>query len=291
MSAVATAIAQAARQARRKMETLNTDAEAQLRALYEQIIALLQEDLRRSGDAQGTLTLELLTHFLRQAQARWNRWAPEQEKLLLAAIDQAATIGASIWGVAGGVPAAGLPALADAAARFVIQFTAADGLRLSDRLWRLENGAIQQIAEALRRNILLGRDASRAAADLLGQPLPLELQRQLGLNRVEALEKPLADVLMRDPNNAYSRMLRVLRTEMNRAQGEAYRAGAGAHPDVIGERFVLSPNHPKTDVCDDYARADRYGLGPGVYPVGKAPWPAHPNTMSYLEAVFADEMR
>ena len=291
MIAVANAIAQAARQARRKMETLNADAEAQLRTLYEQIIALLQQDLRRHSDAQGTLTLELLVHFLRQAQSRWNRWTPEQEKLLLATIDQAALAGASIWGVAGGVSAAGLPALADAATRFVIQFTAADGLRLSDRLWRLENGAMQQIAETLRRNVLLGRDASRAVADLLGQPIPLEMQRQLGLNRVEALEKTMADVLLRDPNNAYSRMLRVMRTEMNRAHGEAYRAGAGAHPDVIGERFVLSPNHPKTDVCDDYARADRYGLGPGVYPVGKAPWPAHPNTMSYLEAVFADEIR
>lgn len=115
------------------------------------------------------------------------------------------------------------------------------------------------------------------------------MQQQLGLDKAETLSKTIADVLTQDPNNAYSRALRVMRTELNRAHGEAYRQGAGRHPDVIGERFVLSPNHPKPDICDEYARADQYGLGPGVYPVGKAPWPAHPNTMSYLEAVFRDD--
>ena len=35
---------------------------------------------------------------------------------------------------------------------------------------------------------------------------------------------------------------------------------------------------------------DLYGLGPGVYKTGTAPWPAHPNTMSYLTAVFRDEV-
>lgn len=286
MSAVADAIARAARQARREMDTLNADAEAQLRTLYEQIIAQLQRDLRVYGDDQGNLRLELLAQYLRQAQARLNGLGAAQRELLLEQIRQAAVLGAEIWHVTGGLAPAILPSLADAASRFVIQFTAADGLRFSDRLWRLENGAKQALADILRRNILLGRDASRAAAELLGQPIPLEIQRNLGLDRVEALGKTVADALLRNPNNAYSRVLRVLRTEMNRAHGEAYRQGAGAHPDVMGERFVLSPNHPKTDVCDGYARADHYGLGPGVYPVGKAPWPAHPNTMSYLEAVF-----
>jgi hypothetical protein len=55
-------------------------------------------------------------------------------------------------------------------------------------------------------------------------------------------------------------------------------------------KFNLSPNHPRTDICDVHANANLYGLGPGVYPVGSAPWPAHPNTMSYLTAVFRDEV-
>ena len=60
--------------------------------------------------------------------------------------------------------------------------------------------------------------------------------------------------------------------------------------DVIGTRFVLSPNHPRVDICDMHASVNRYGLGRGVYPKGKNPWPAHPNTLSYVEAVFDDEV-
>jgi len=34
-----------------------------------------------------------------------------------------------------------------------------------------------------------------------------------------------------------------------------------------------------------------YGLGKGVYPVGKAPWTRqHPAALNFIEAVFADEI-
>lgn len=285
----ADAIARATRQARDQMDTLNADAAEELRTLYEQIIRQLQADLRAYGDDQGNIRVEVLQNYLRQAQARLNGLTTAQGELLRDQILSAAQLGADIWGASGGLPPAALPTLADAAARFVIQFIAADGLQLSDRIWRIDQGAKQQIADTLRRNVILGRDASRAVAELLGQPIPPELQQQLGLDKVEALGKTLADVLTQDPNNAYSRALRVMRTELNRAHGEAYRQGAGRHPDVIGERFVLSPNHPRPDICDTWASADLYGMGPGIYPIGKAPWPAHPNTMSYLEAVFRDD--
>ena len=53
---------------------------------------------------------------------------------------------------------------------------------------------------------------------------------------------------------------------------------------------MLSPNHPRVDICDMHASVNRFGLGRGVYPKGKNPWPAHPNTLSYVEAVFTDEV-
>jgi hypothetical protein len=74
--------------------------------------------------------------------------------------------------------------------------------------------------------------------------------------------------------------------EINRAHGTAYLKGAEAHPDCVGTRFLLSPSHPEHDECDLHASANLYGLGPGVYPPGKTPWPAHPNTLSYVVAVF-----
>lgn len=43
--------------------------------------------------------------------------------------------------------------------------------------------------------------------------------------------------------------------------------------------------------CDLLASQNLYGLGPGVYPSSdKTPWPAHPNTLSFTEIVFANEV-
>jgi len=85
--------------------------------------------------------------------------------------------------------------------------------------------------------------------------------------------------------------MRLFRTELNRAHGEAYIKGALSHPDAAGVRFLLSPEHPKPDICDLHAAANLYGLGHGVYPSReKCPWPAHPNTLSYVEVVFKDEI-
>jgi hypothetical protein len=43
--------------------------------------------------------------------------------------------------------------------------------------------------------------------------------------------------------------------------------------------------------CDLLASQNLYGLGRGVYPDAKrCPWPAHPNTLSFVEMVFDDEV-
>lgn len=67
--------------------------------------------------------------------------------------------------------------------------------------------------------------------------------------------------------------------------------GGEDHPDFGGWRFLLSPAHPEPDICDLLSRQNLHGLGPGVYPSReKLPWPAHPNTLSFVEIVFKDEI-
>ncbi|MGB5064273.1 MAG: hypothetical protein WBQ37_10970 [Candidatus Competibacter sp.] len=40
----------------------------------------------------------------------------------------------------------------------------------------------------------------------------------------------------------------------------------------------MSSKHPKVDICDYHAKADLYGLGPGIYPKAAAPLPPfHPH--------------
>ncbi len=289
MSDTAAAIRRATKEVQAKNNALDAETAARLRSLYQTVIAQLQDDMTRYGDASGALRLEVLTEYLQQARRNLALLDRELRGLLHNQLGLAAELGATPWGGIG----ISLTQLADSAVRFVENFIAADGLKLSDRLWRLNSGTLSDIGESLRRNVVLGRDASAAALEFMArqEALPWELRANLGKDGVKPLAGVVEDRLLKGPGNAYSNALRVFRTEINRAHGEAYQIGAGAHPEVVGMRFMLSPNHPKRDICDTLAAQDAHGLGPGVYPVGQTPWPAHPNTMSYLVAVFRDEVQ
>ena len=48
-------------------------------------------------------------------------------------------------------------------------------------------------------------------------------------------------------------------------------------------KWNLHPRHPAVDICDEHAKRDDYGLGPGVYPPGKVPqFPPHPHCLCFF---------
>lgn len=285
--AIREAIAQASAIARQQVERLDSATADKLLAIYQDAAKRLRSAILSYADDAGNLRLAVLRELLQQVEAAMTALRDAQRVLLRSSLRSSAALGAGIW-----TSGESVTLLADSALRFVETFVAADGLKLSDRLWRMETGVVERIADTLRRNIALGQDASKAAQEFLarGEAVPLDLAARAGLQRASTLASTVEAGLIGDDAPAYANALRVFRTELNRAHGEAYQAGAGSHPDVIGMRFNLSPNHPRVDICDYYASANLYGLGPGVYPVGEAPWPAHPNTGSYLTAVFRDEV-
>lgn len=148
------------------------------------------------------------------------------------------------------------------------------------------------VGRAIESAVIQGHSASRAAEDLTfrGQPIPPELQRKIGMAHTDTITRATTDALLNKNSSPYANARRVFRTEINRAHGIAYQTSAFEVDDVVGTRFLLSPGHPEPDICDMHASANKYGLGRGVYPKGKSPWPAHPNTLSYEEVVFADEV-
>ena len=80
---------------------------------------------------------------------------------------------------------------------------------------------------------------------------------------------------------------RILRTETAHAWGQGFLEDCRKDPDVVGIRWTLSSSHKIFDICDFYASADLYGMGPGVYPLGKIPgYPAHPHCMCPLAKVY-----
>lgn len=285
------AIRRAMAGARADLETLDAASRAEVEAMYRNAVADLSRQLDEYTDDAGNLRAEVLARMLGRATERIDQLGTARNAALTRSILAGAALGAAPWAQDAGV-GIDIGSLAEDAARFVRNFVARDGLQLSDRLWRLDRGARQAVEEQLESAVLQGESASRAARDFLarGESIPGDVARKIDAARADRVKRSLGAQLLRNDDSAYSHALRVMRTEINRAHGEAFRAGMQRHPQVIGERFVLSPAHPQVDVCDFHANANLHGLGPGVYPVGRSPWPAHPNTLSYLEPVFRDEI-
>lgn len=63
----------------------------------------------------------------------------------------------------------------------------------------------------------------------------------------------------------------IARQESLEAMRSSYKAQLKGKRGVVCIEHRLSGRHPREDICDYWARANLYGLGPGRYPIGKEP--------------------
>lgn len=287
-------IKRATLQAFKALQALDAAGLDELVRLYGDTAKSLQAAIDQATGRDGAVALERLHALLAQIETRLLAMTTQRDEILSEGLEKAASYGARAWMAAGVLDAEATMRVSHEAVAFVQAFRAADGLRLSDRLWRIDRGANEAVGQAVERAVILGHDAARAARDFLsrGAAVPGEVQAALSAANGVAIGKEAARLLVGkdDAGGALYQSMRVFRTEINRAHGEAYM-----NPEVEGRswfggwRFLLSPEHPETDICDLLADQNLYGLGKGVYPDRDAcPWPAHPNTLSYVETVFAD---
>lgn len=297
--AVKAAIRRATLLAHRTMDRLDADTQAELRQMYQAAALDLKERINAAGGADGNISLGLLRDILDQVKARLDALSRSRDNVLDNGLRDAAKFGVAPITAAGTgmhdaavLDSVAAMRVADEAVRFVRGFVADDGLQLSDRIWRLDRHARETVTGAIELAVIQGHGAAQAARELLsrGQPVPADLADRLKAGNANALGNQVAG-LMTGTGSPMSNALRLMRTEINRAHGEAYIAGALEHPDAAGIRFLLSPQHPEHDICDLHAEANLHGLGAGVYPDRQScPWPAHPNTLSYTTVVFKDEI-
>lgn len=213
-------------------------------------------------------------------QATW-------QELLGTSIASAAGIGAAIWSA----DSADVQRISRGVLDFLREFRGADGLQLSDRLWRLNDGMRADVMAELRNGIVRGHAADRQARELLraGTAVPEGIAADRTLNRAQRLVAAVQRKV-RQGGDVHHQFERLFTTETNRAYTEAFVTSVSEAPGVAGVRFTLSPLHPRPDICDLYARANLHGLGKGVYPAGAHPYPAHPMTLSFLVAVFVEDI-
>jgi hypothetical protein len=314
------AIRRASQAARNAMQMLEAATAAALKAVYESAADQVRQRIEQAAAVGGTGQVELsaLRELLAAIEAVLDAAAQRRSELVMAAIQRAAELGVQPFTAAGMAATGRLPAgsavpgapggalapildpadalaTAESAVAFVRSFRPVeDGLALSDRLWRVDAGAREAMRREVEAAVVRGHGADRAAAELLarGQAVPPSTREAQRANDGAPLARSAAE-LLRDPTRGpLANVLRVMRTEINRAHGEAYMVGAERSPGFVGFRFLLSPRHPRPDICDLLARQNLHGLGPGVYPSRQAlPWPAHPNTLSFVVAVFEEEIK
>lgn len=284
--AAATAAARAEAQAR---------INAQARQLRQVLNALAQDirlQLAQYASADGTINVAQIPAIQQYLDGRLGAFLQRYHGLLDDGLVTAAVVGSvALPLIAEHVPQS---SVVQDVLQFVKDYRAADGLKLSDRIWRVSNQTSDTISQAIQNAIARGQTAAQAAREYIAQglPIPGEISAEMAAAQFGNVSRTVIDSLINPDaigNPAYN-LERVLRTEMNRAYTQAYVSTASQHEDFAGVKFNLSPNHPRTDICDLYANANLYGLGPGVYPVGQSPWPAHPNTLSYLTTIYTDQV-
>jgi len=283
-------IKRASKKARADLRRLDAQALADLDRAYREAARQIAADIEAYAGSDGRVGLNALRQLQAQVETRIVQLAEERNRQLAFGFDQAAAAGSAPFAAV--VDAGVLMQVNHDAVQFVRHFMAEDGLQLSDRIWRIDRHTSEVVGSAIEQAVIQGHSASQAADDFLrrGERIPADVLSKMSKADAARIGREAGRALLHDDGSPRSNAMRLFRTEINRAHGEAYQAAAFEHPDTIGTRFLLSPNHRQQDICDMHARVNRYGLGPGVYPKGKNPWPAHPNTISFTEVVFSDEV-
>jgi len=304
------AIKRATLAAQRGVVQLDADSIAELQRLYRQAADAIARRIAAHAGADGNVMLQELQSVLAQVNAQLDALAQARNTLLTQSLGSAAGLGTLPLTAAGisplasphpnPLPLAGEGVLTAAAAmtinqealQYVRVFVGADGLQLSDRIWRLDRHARDVVVNHIEQAVIQGHGAAQAARELLmrGEAVTAEIADKINAANAAGMGRA-ADDLLTGSGSPMVNAMRLMRTEINRAHGTAYANGALAHPDAAGIQFLLSPAHPKPDICDLLSTQNLYGLGEGVYPsVAASGWPAHPNTLSFLVVVFKDEV-
>ena len=267
------------------LKTLDRAGLVELKAIYAGAADALNQRLIGLSDG-GVVRIEYLQTVITALDSLMTGAREQSMDLIGVSVTNAAVAGASVGS------AEAIAASTNAA--HAVLGAGEDGLTLSQRLWRVNTSARRDLADAVQRAIVRGDGAYRASRDLVEQGLSVsrEILDTIGGASPSSLSKLSVDKLVTGEGSAMSKVQRVFRTEIARAHTLAYVDSVDDLDDVVGYRFNLSSAHKQRDICDLHAGVNLHGLGEGVYPknVINRIFPAHPNTTSFVTAVFADEV-
>lgn len=135
------------------------------------------------------------------------------------------------------------------------------GYTLSERIWRTAGSTRRRLDMFIEERIAQGQGALEMARDL-----------ETFLHPGRRLKRTRAPY---GTNASYDAM-RLARTEITRAAAQATEMAAELNPFVVEMSIVLSPSHPKYDICDEAAAASPFPKSeiPAQYQI-----PLHPHCL------------
>jgi len=165
-----------------------------------------------------------------------------------------------------------------------------DRLELSHRIWRIQNGGLNDIRSVIA-NAYTNRTNALALAKQLEHMLGADASmprwaasRLYGMTATERAQS--AKGLLSGPNNASTGIaynaIRLARTELQYANHAVNTAIVEHAPWVVGRKINLSPAHPKSDICDRWASGGPYDKTEQILPL-------HPNCLCYYIDVLASD--
>lgn len=174
-----------------------------------------------------------------------------------------------------------------------------DGLNLSQRIWRLEQGGMQTIRNTIATSMAERTNAWDLAERLEGQlnadrEWPKWSEDRLyrmdargrarstdGLWRNAADERAAGDVtgLLSRPAGISYNALRLARNEIQIANHAVTSDIAQNFPGIVGRNVVLSPAHPVVDICDELVAANPHEKTANFLP-------SHPQCLCRWEEVL-----
>lgn len=145
----------------------------------------------------------------------------------------------------------------------VLSRTRHDGLRVSDRIWRISQRARDSVRKIVEDGVTRGLNSRELARQVerylqpdVWTPLKEETRRRLGV-----------------PKDISMEAMRLAVTELNNAFHEGTVLSYRAIPSARGIYWRLSHSHPQTDICDTYSRHNGDGFyGKGTEPTKPHPW-------------------
>ena len=271
---------------------------ARIHELVGEVQTWLVDQVRRAGDDEaGGVDMAVLAGLLPLFEGRWKQAMSRYTALLTQARIQAGDIAfrnlathhnAYITSPVERVEEAFTPTPIDwqrltemwirrrnLALQTAQQRVLGDGMTLSQRIWRLDNGGYNQVRATMATAMANGTSAVRLAQDLeqqLGVDAALprwaysRLSKMTPAERAQDMTGLLSDPEYRTQGVAYN-ALRLARNEIQ-AANHAVTTEIAAHSPWVTGRFVrLSPAHPRSDQCDTEAAGGPYDKSYNALPL------------------------